>query len=286
MSKSQMSKCPMSQWPSSDLRAAVADLLLGSRCAGCGLPGSVLCRRCRPCTLARPRLSWPDPRPRVLDRLAVAPYAGGDYADVLRRLVVAYKDEGRAGLTEPLGGMLAVVVEHALQQALQQAVPPPGVLPWVPPGVPPGVVVELVPVPSSRASRRRRGRDPVGDLARSAARLLRRRGYQVVVAARLTHRRQVLDQAGLDTHARAANLSGALAARPARAWPGRAAVSQRQRHPPPHRLVVDDVLTTGATADESVRALAAAGWPVVAVATVAATGRRRPPAARPAFLFR
>jgi len=241
---------PIGQAAGMGLSSAVADLVLGSRCAGCAHPGSVLCAACRRWTVASPRLAWPDPRPPILFRAGVPPYAGGDYADVLRQLIVAYKDDGRAGLCEPLARMLATVVEHALQQAVvaeQTSL----------------ADVELVPVPSSRVSRRRRGRDPVADLARAAARLLRRRGQPVAVVARLTHRREVVDQSGLDAYERAVNLRGALTAPPARGLPRT-------------RIVVDDVLTTGATAAEAVRALLAASWPVDAVAAVAVTCRRVP----------
>jgi len=233
---------------------AAVDLLLGSRCAGCSTPGRVLCVGCAGALTVRPSVSWPDPRPSVLTAADVPPYAGASYADVLRRLVVAYKDEQRSGLAMPLGLALAAVVEHVLVETAKDGGP--------------RLVAELVPVPSSRASVRRRGRDPVLELARCAARRLRARGHQVQVCRRLSHRRTVLDQAGLGAGQRAANLHGALTARlapPARPAPA-----------PLVRLVVDDVITTGATAAEAVRALLAAGWPVAAVATVAATRRWRP----------
>lgn len=175
-----------------------------------------------------------------------------DYAALARRLVIAYKDAGRADLAEPLGRTLAVVVEHILARS--------GAAGWQ--------SAELVPVPSSRVSVRRRGRDPIADLACAAARLLRRRGRDVRVVRRLGHRRSVRDQAGLSAAERTANLHGALrASSAAPAQPhltaGRSVV----------RLVVDDVLTTGATADEAVRVLLAAGWRLDGVATVAATRR-------------
>jgi predicted amidophosphoribosyltransferase len=72
----------------------------------------------------------------------------------------------------------------------------------------------------------------------------------------------VLDQSTLDAAARAANLAGAfVCVRPAA--PGDRPV-----------VVVDDVLTTGATAREAQRALEEAGHRVVGIATVAATRRR------------
>jgi predicted amidophosphoribosyltransferase len=79
----------------------------------------------------------------------------------------------------------------------------------------------------------------------------------------LTHVRRVQDQAGLDAAGRAANLRGALAVRPARvpSVRGRAV------------LLVDDVMTTGATLASGAAAIRAAGAHPFGVAVVAATVR-------------
>ena len=226
------------------LRAAAADLLLGSRCAGCDLPGPVLCDRCRFATDPHPFTCWPDPVPIGLQAPApVPPWAAGAYVDPLRRLLIAYKDRDRARLAGPLGRALAAVVEEAVGQTIGGA-----------------GSVELVPVPSAAASVRRRGRDVVADLARVAAGRLRRRGIDARISGRLALARPVADQAGLTARERAANLHGAVTVR-GRRLPSRPVV------------VVDDVLTTGATAAEAVRALAARDVRVCAVAVVAATPR-------------
>jgi predicted amidophosphoribosyltransferase len=78
----------------------------------------------------------------------------------------------------------------------------------------------------------------------------------------------VVDQAGLDASARAANLAGSMQARAS--W-----VRQlRRRHSHVRVVVCDDVLTTGSTSREAQRALELAGLDVVRVAAVAATPRR------------
>jgi predicted amidophosphoribosyltransferase len=118
----------------------------------------------------------------------------------------------------------------------------------------------LVPVPSSRAAVRSRGGDTLLRLARAAA---RRTGGRVATPLRLT--RAVQDSARLGVGARSANLAGAMAAAPPR-FAGEA-------------VLVDDIVTTGATLREALRALSVAGWQVHAAAVVAATARheeRRP----------
>ena len=109
---------------------------------------------------------------------------------------------------------------------------------------------ELAPVPTSRAAYRRRGYDPVALLVRKAggtpARVLR--------VARATS-----TQKTLGVEERAANLHGALVAR--RDLSGREFV------------IVDDILTSGATLDEASRAISEAGGRVVGAVTLAFTPR-------------
>jgi predicted amidophosphoribosyltransferase len=93
--------------------------------------------------------------------------------------------------------------------------------------------------------------------------VLRRTGIDVRAVSALVHRRPVADSAGLSAAERSANLRGALVVSPCRAEVLRL-----------HRVVViDDLVTTGATLCEATRALAAGGVTVVGAATVAATRR-------------
>lgn len=229
------------------MRDAALDLLLGSTCVGCGRPGRMLCRSCRAGLPTAATVSWPDPVPDGL----VTPWATGPYADTLRALVVGHKDRGQWSLARVLAGLLATSVRAAA-------------------GPPDGTPLVLVPVPSRPGSSRRRGYDPTGAVVRGAARLLSLESYDALPAALLVSRGGVRDQAGLTASERAANLAGSMSC-PA---PGLRRLAARRTRA---RVVLcDDVLTTGATAREAQRALAAVGLVPVAVAVVAATRRRLP----------
>lgn len=167
--------------------------------------------------------------------------AAASYDGVVRAALLAHKERGRLGLARPLGAALA--------GAVRQLDPPRGAV--------------LVPVPSSPAAVRERGQDHARRLAAAAVRGL----PSARARALLRPARGVADQSGLTSAQRAVNLSGAL--RATRRLDGLVVV------------VVDDVVTTGATLVEATRALRVAGADVVGAAVVGATSRRSRSAAGP-----
>ena len=220
------------------------DLVLGSRCSACGLPGRALCRGCSLALPTRAVLSWPTPTPPGL----VPPWSAGEYADPLRRLVVDHKEHGRLALARPLGRLLAVAVAATVSE--QHGVRTRR--------------LQLVPVPSHPAVVRSRGQDPLLRITHQAAAELRRRGSEVSVRTLLHVVARPGDQAGLGAAERAVNVAGRFRVR---AGAGVPRTGDRV-------VLLDDVITTGATLREAQRALEAGGFPPCAAATVAATRRR------------
>jgi predicted amidophosphoribosyltransferase len=232
---------------------AFVDLVLPRTCAGCGLPGAVLCLRCAT-LLSRPRLATPRRFPEGFPPTVAA----GAYAGPVRPALNAFKERGRAELAGPLGAALALAVAAVVE----------GV-----PGPPRPLV--LVPVPSSPAALRSRGRDHVRELTAVAVTELRGAGVAATEVRLLRRRGRVRDSAGLSAAQRRANLVGTFLSAPADAWPARGTLM----------VVVDDVVSSGATLTEAAAVLAAAGRhgaPPVLAATVAATPRQDDGTAVPA----
>lgn len=191
---------------------------------------------CAPCRalLVGPPLGLVTPTPCPPGLPALSALAS--YDGPLQRLLLSHKEHGRLQLTRPLGSALAAaVLVH-------------GRGPFV-----------LCPVPSSPHAVRSRGHDHAMRLAQAAARALRSEGVDVRAMRLLRQRRSLADQSGLTTSQRAANLHGALRA---------------QGPPQQHVVVVDDVVTTGATVVEATRALRAGGHAVVGASVLAATQKR------------
>lgn len=240
---------------------AVLDLVLGSRCAVCGQPGRALCRSCRRLLPTRAATCWPTPSPPGLAR----PVAAGEYSGAVKLLVNAHKEEHRFALAAPLGELLALaVLEHTGTPSAER------------PGRHAGRgSVLLVPVPSRGAVVRHRGHDPLLRITQRATSRLRGLGVAASAARLLRATRTVEDQTGLGAADRARNLADSMRCPPARAR----RLADGGERGPALVVVVDDVLTTGATVLEAQRALEQAGVAVSGIAVVAATRRVsiRPP---------
>lgn len=170
------------------------------------------------------------------------------YASGMRAALIAYKERDRRELATPLARLLTIAVAGAADSVGEF-----------------GSAVALVPIPSAPGVARRRGGDHVLRLARQCGRAL-----GTPVCSALTLNRAVRDAAGLAAPARTANMHGAMtAARPPLArLPGQRSVDA---------VIVDDIVTTGATVREAVRALGEAGWQVRGAAVVARTPLRGQP---------
>ncbi len=209
------------------------ELLLPPRCPGCGREGALLCAPCR--RPLRRRLTEPAGAPLGLP----APLPAGlvqvewcaTYSGPVRRALHALKYGAERRLVEPLAEALA---ER-----------------WARAGAG-GDVVTWVPVHPTR--RRERGFDQAESLARCMAAHL-----HLPATACLARQRRTTAQHALGHGARAENVGGVF-------------------HVPEHALsavagrwtvVVDDILTTGATLSSCASALLAGGARAVSGITVA-----------------
>ena len=261
---------------------AALDAWLPRACALCELPlrqpDAGLCRHCRLGLPGRGRARCPRcglgltaagcPACADHDFAFQATWVLADYAPPLDRLIGAVKFQRQIGLAGALGRELRRTLAPALRAALaaDPAGDPDGdpaedpnaepsadssAKPSAAPGPPPGSAA-VVAVPLSASRLRERGFDQARVLATALA-----SGLALPLLPALTRVRATEAQSRLDQAARRRNLSEAFRARgPA---------------PPRQVVLVDDVITTGATVDAAARALQAAGARRVLVVAVART---------------
>ncbi|MFH8485338.1 ComF family protein [Streptomyces longisporoflavus] len=222
----------------------LADLVLPAECGGCGRPRTALCAQCGDALCgAAPCRVRPDPRPAGLPVV----HAAAVYENAVRAVLLAHKERGALGLARPLGASLAGAVRAGLRGgdgSGRACVADEGDGGAGDPGG--DAAVLLVPVPSSRGSVRARGHDPVRRIALAAAGELRRGGTRARVLCVLRQRRAVADQSGLNSRQRRANLQGALEV---------VAGGGRLLSDGGRVVIVDDLMTTGASLAEAARAI-------------------------------
>ncbi|EGD55202.1 ComF family protein [Gordonia neofelifaecis] len=219
--------------------SAIADLVVPELCGGCGRPGTAWCEGCARRLSDVPRLLSPRIDP------GVPVWALARYGGPMASAVVNLKEHRRRDLAPVLGrlladGLVAIARWGDLPQTSRLA---------------------LVPAPTRALAARARGGDTVTAVAGEAAVVL---GPGVRVTPMLVTAAWVRDSAGLTAGARNTNLTGAV--RLNRPLP--AAMRGRGETAVP-AVLVDDVLTTGATATHAVRRLRSAGARVAAVVVLA-----------------
>jgi predicted amidophosphoribosyltransferase len=224
--------------------SALADLVLPVDCAGCRAPHERLrrgaCARCASDLSALRPIPVDEPPGCV---------AIGEYAGPLREAILAYKERGRIGLAGPLGVLLAEAIAAAA-------------------GGRPRPLL-LVAIPSTARAARARYGDHVRRLVAVAARRLRRAGWPVAVVRPLRARPRP-DATELDVAGRAAAAAYSLRIRDSRVAAARRAARNRTV------VLVDDIVTTGATLAAATDVMRVRGLPVDAVAVLATTRRRHP----------
>jgi ComF family protein len=164
-------------------------------------------------------------------------WSGLEYEGVARNVMLALKRDGRLSAARALAPAFAAAVSAGRVATQSRVETPTSIL--------------IVPIPGSRRSYRRRGYDPVRVLL-SRAHLSAAR---VFAPARPHAAQKTL---GVDDRER--NLRGVFVLR--------CAVAGRRI------LLVDDVVTSGATLREAARVLREAGAEVVGAAVVASTAKR------------
>ena len=217
------------------LATGLLDLALPATCAGCGREGAPLCTDCVPALDSR--LGLPAGTPIGLPADIPAPLLQlewcAPYAGAVRGALHELKYGGEQRLAVPLGTAVARR--------------------WARVGV--GVDL-IVPVPVHADRERRRGYDQAALIAAVAAQHL-----DLPVERALERGRATIAQFELGRDERATNVAGAFRSR--RSAGAAAAIAGRWI------LLVDDVVTTGATLAASGAALVAAGTAAVSAIAVA-----------------
>lgn len=109
----------------------------------------------------------------------------------------------------------------------------------------------LIPIPSRKSAARLRGRQFISEMADESS-----KKFNIPIAHPFIHRRSMKDQSGLHLQERWNNVEGALVVKREHGLHGRV-------------LLIDDLVTTGATLCEAARALRYAGITVIGAVTAA-----------------
>lgn len=221
-----------------DFTTSILDLVLGRSCAGCQEPGVLLCTTCADSLQPRVRLRRELDAGDVMQGLRIPVVCALDYRGVARQVLYRYKDHRIRQLAHFLSPALAASITVSAARA----------------EVPLGKSL-LIPMPTRRSSIQRRGFDATATVVRTAA---THAGVGGVLS--------LLE----DVRGSGASKRGGALEREQRAIDA-FRVRYERGLPTVPVILVDDIVTTGATTKEAAETLLLAGVQVAAVATIAGT---------------
>jgi predicted amidophosphoribosyltransferase len=208
---------------------SLAELVFPSRCIGCSQLGISICSICRK--------SW---HPhiyhrsiKVLDK-SYPVTSAIEYSPIASRVLLRAKEANQVAADQ----LLVKAITHSLQYFLKNY-----------------GSGDLVAIPSRRSATRKRGRDFMQEITQSVAKIETLESMEI-----LQHQRAVRDQSKLNSHQRTLNIAGAFST-----TCNLAKLAGSGNIGP--LIIVDDLVTTGATLAEAIRALRAAGFSVIGAVT-------------------
>ena len=212
---------------------SLKDLIYPNICICCGKTGAIVCPNCSEYWLANPKKSKVDGN--ILFFVTT-------YNEITSPVILAAKEAGNADSVELIARSIASSISFAI---LNLGISQP---------------INLVTIPSQLSAIRRRGRDHIKDLVQEVITQLNEQNIDAIYLPILKPMKKSKDQSNLNGLERKENMSNAFIVKSS-------PISQSAV------ILIDDLVTTGASIQEGVRALAEAKITVDAVVTACAVGR-------------
>jgi predicted amidophosphoribosyltransferase len=209
---------------------SLSEILFPSRCIGCSKLGISICSECRRdwhLHIYKREVSVLGSTYPVLSAVQYSPIAS--------RVLLSAKESQIAAAD--------LLVAKGLKHSLEYFINKYG-------------IGTLISVPSRKSAVRKRGRDFLKTMTTELGLDL-----NISTAAPLSHHRKVRDQSQLNIAQRSQNISGAFAVS------SQFAALNSPGNIAPNLIVIDDLITTGSTLTEAIRALRTAGFTVLGAVT-------------------
>ena len=212
---------------------SLKDLIYPKFCISCQKYGEFVCLKCEASWLVKPR------KTKVV---GIDHYFVEDYNEYSRRIILASKESGNKLALNLLANAVARSIKFAVSEKKFRA------------------QINLVSIPSQKNVIRSRGRDHIGDLIFQVIVALSEMGFAAKYLPILSLAKKSKDQSTLNSGERLVNMKNAF-------------IVNNSINSQDGIFLIDDLITTGASIKEGVRALTEAKITVNGIITACAVGR-------------